>query len=70
VKGRIVVMDLAGERVEDGESWYGVEIVFDNTGLALVPGQRGKVRLLGKRRSLWGQLLRNGVQTLRLDFFF
>ncbi|MFC1627650.1 efflux RND transporter periplasmic adaptor subunit [Gemmatimonadota bacterium] len=70
VEGRIVVMDLAGERVEDGESWYGVEIVIDNTDLALVPGQRGKVRLFGKRRSLWAQLVRNGLQTLRLDFFF
>ncbi len=70
VEGRIVVMDLVGERVADGEAWYGVEIVFDNTELALVPGQRGKVRLYGKRRSLWAQLLRNALQTLRLDFFF
>lgn len=70
VEGRIVVMDLVGKRVEDGEAWYGVEIVIDNTDLALVPGQRGKVRLFGKHRSLWAQFVRNGLQTLRLDFFF
>lgn len=69
VEGRIEVIDLVGEREEDGEAYYGVEIVVDNTGLNLVPGQRGKVRLIGKRRSLWAQLLRSTLRTLRLDFF-
>ncbi len=69
VRGRVVVIDLVGEAAVDEEAYYGVEIVMDNTGLGLVPGQRGRVRLYGRRRSLWGQLLHSAIQTLRLDFF-
>jgi len=69
VRGRVVVIDLAGEAAVDEEAFYGVEIVMDNSALGLVPGQRGKVRLYGKSRSLWGQLIRSAIQTLRLDFF-
>jgi hypothetical protein len=67
--GRVVVIDLQGERAVDRESFYGVEIVIDNRELGLLPGQRGSVRLYGRSRSLWGQLLRSTLQTLRLDFF-
>jgi putative peptide zinc metalloprotease protein len=67
--GHVVVIDLQGERAEDRESFYGVEILIDNHNLGLLPGQRGSVRLYGRSRSLWGQLLRSTLQTLRLDFF-
>lgn len=68
-RGRIIVIDLIGERAEDREAYYGVEILIDNAELGLVPGQRGQVKMYGRKRSLWGQALHKTIQTLRLDFF-
>gem|GEM_PF-3065348 len=68
--GQIVAIDLVGDRkTEEAGSVYRVETVLLNTDLTLVPGQSGRIRLYGKKRSLWALLLRTTMQTLRLDFF-
>jgi multidrug efflux pump subunit AcrA (membrane-fusion protein) len=74
-RGHVVAIDLVGEQniseedvLKRGAS-YRVEMVLDNTEANLLPGQTGRVRLYGKRRSLWAQFWRSSLQTLRLDFF-
>jgi len=68
--GQVVAKDIVGARLEDVlESLYRVETVVLNTDLKLFPGQSGRVRLYGKKRSLWALLFRTTLQTLRLDFF-
>ena len=75
-RGRVVAIDIVGEMesVEEAETLrpgarYRVEMVLQNNDPRLLPGQSGRVRLYGKRRSLWALLFRSTLQTLRLDFF-
>jgi putative peptide zinc metalloprotease protein len=74
--GRVIAIDFVGDVRIMGEdetlrpaAQYRVEMVLHNYDARLVAGQSGRVRLYGKRRSLWAQLLRSALLTLRLDFF-
>lgn len=70
LEGRVVAIGHLDEDREGLLAGYRVEVMLDNRDSGLIPGQEGTVRLLGRRRSLWGRFLRTTLQTLRLDFFF
>ncbi len=69
LEGEVIAIGHLDEEEVGALAGYRIEIMLDNRTSRLSPGQSGTVRILGRRRSLWGQLLRTTLQTLRLDFF-